>query len=153
VSTRRLTIRAVSLDYAQAVLIQQNITAIQRVQKSDNNRIAQAVGATIVNRVEDLREADVGTSCLSRQEVRGQVRAPACRDLNVIHITTGTFCCIPSTVRELEESYKQCSDLRAWLMGWNWRTYLQTRTAKSRMRWRNYGRSIGVKIPLYGEHC
>jgi chaperonin GroEL (HSP60 family) len=58
-----LTIRAVSLDYAQAVLMQQNITTIRRVRKSDNNRIARAVGATIVNRVEDLREADVGTSC------------------------------------------------------------------------------------------
>ena len=40
-----------------------NITAIRRVRKSDNNRIARAVGATIVNRVEDLREADVGTKC------------------------------------------------------------------------------------------
>jgi hypothetical protein len=43
--------------------MQQNITAIRRVRKSDNNRIARAVGATIVNRVEDLREADVGTKC------------------------------------------------------------------------------------------
>lgn len=51
------------LDYAQAVLMQQNITTIRRVRKSDNNRIARAVGATIVNRVEDLREADVGTKC------------------------------------------------------------------------------------------
>ncbi len=33
------------------------------VRKSDNNRIALAVGATIVNRIEDLREADVGTGC------------------------------------------------------------------------------------------
>ena len=56
-------IRSVSLDYAQAVLMQQNITAIRRIRKSDNNRIARAVGATVVNRVEDLREADVGTKC------------------------------------------------------------------------------------------
>ncbi|CAG8740018.1 9832_t:CDS:2, partial [Ambispora leptoticha] len=28
-----------------------------------NNRIARAVGATIVNRVDDLRESDVGTGC------------------------------------------------------------------------------------------
>lgn len=43
--------------------MQQNITAIRRIRKSDNNRIARAVGATVVNRVEDLREADVGTKC------------------------------------------------------------------------------------------
>lgn len=40
-----------------------NVSAIRRVRKSDNNRIALAVGATIVNRVEDLRESDVGTGC------------------------------------------------------------------------------------------
>ncbi|BEI79932.1 hypothetical protein CcaverHIS002_0104610 [Cutaneotrichosporon cavernicola] len=39
------------------------ITAIRRVRKSDNNRIARAVGATIVNRVEDIRDSDVGTGC------------------------------------------------------------------------------------------
>jgi chaperonin GroEL (HSP60 family) len=33
------------------------------VRKSDNNRIALVVGATIVNRVEDMRESDVGTEC------------------------------------------------------------------------------------------
>ena len=43
--------------------MQQNITTIRRVRKSDNNRIARAVGATIVNRAEDLRETDVGTKC------------------------------------------------------------------------------------------
>jgi T-complex protein 1 subunit gamma len=50
-------------DLAQHYLMKANITAIRRVRKSDNNRIARAVGATIVNRVSDLREADVGTSC------------------------------------------------------------------------------------------
>lgn len=40
-----------------------NVSALRRVRKSDNNRIALAVGATIVNRIEDLREADVGTKC------------------------------------------------------------------------------------------
>jgi len=43
--------------------MQQNITVIRRVRKSDNNRIARAVGATVVNRAEDLREVDVGTKC------------------------------------------------------------------------------------------
>ena len=50
-------------DYAQHFLYKANISAIRRVRKSDNNRIARAVGATIVNRLEDLREADVGTKC------------------------------------------------------------------------------------------
>ncbi|KAF8230549.1 T-complex protein 1 [Tricholoma matsutake] len=50
-------------DTAQHVLEKYNVSAIRRVRKSDNNRIALAVGATIVNRVEDLHEADVGTQC------------------------------------------------------------------------------------------
>ncbi|KAI3622030.1 t-complex protein 1 subunit gamma [Moniliophthora roreri] len=50
-------------DLAQHVLVKNNVSAIRRVRKSDNNRIALAVGATIVNRVEDLRESDVGTQC------------------------------------------------------------------------------------------
>lgn len=39
------------------------VTALRRVRKTDNNRIARAVGATIVNRVDDLQESDVGTLC------------------------------------------------------------------------------------------
>ncbi|POY76878.1 hypothetical protein BMF94_0130 [Rhodotorula taiwanensis] len=50
-------------DLAQHYLVKNNITAIRRVRKSDNNRIARATGATIVNRVDDLRESDVGTQC------------------------------------------------------------------------------------------
>ncbi|EPX74514.1 chaperonin-containing T-complex gamma subunit Cct3 [Schizosaccharomyces octosporus yFS286] len=50
-------------DLAQHYLLKANITAIRRTRKSDNNRIARATGATIVNRVEDLREKDVGTGC------------------------------------------------------------------------------------------
>lgn len=45
------------------MFVKHNVTALRRVRKSDNNRIALAVGATIVNRVEDLRESDVGTDC------------------------------------------------------------------------------------------
>lgn len=33
------------------------------MRKTDNNRIARATGATIVNRVDDLQESDVGTQC------------------------------------------------------------------------------------------
>ncbi|CAL1708420.1 unnamed protein product [Somion occarium] len=50
-------------DYAQHFLYKANISAIRRVRKSDNNRIARAVGATIVNRLEDLRDSDIGTKC------------------------------------------------------------------------------------------
>lgn len=57
-----LTEKGIS-DLAQHYLLKAGVTALRRVRKSDNNRIARAVGATIVNRVEDLREADVGTRC------------------------------------------------------------------------------------------
>lgn len=50
-------------DLAQHYLLKANVSAIRRVRKSDNNRIARAIGATIVNRIEDLRESDVGTGC------------------------------------------------------------------------------------------
>jgi T-complex protein 1 subunit gamma len=50
-------------DLAQHYFVKANITAIRRVRKTDNNRIARAVGATIVNRVDDLRDTDVGTKC------------------------------------------------------------------------------------------
>jgi T-complex protein 1 subunit gamma len=50
-------------DYAQYFFAKASVSALRRVRKSDNNRIARAVGATIVNRVEDLRESDIGTRC------------------------------------------------------------------------------------------
>lgn len=50
-------------DLAQHFLLKANVTCIRRVRKSDNNRIARATGAQVVNRVEDLREGDVGTRC------------------------------------------------------------------------------------------
>lgn len=34
---------------------------MRRLRKSDNNRVARACGATIVNRTEELKEEDVGT--------------------------------------------------------------------------------------------
>ena len=43
------------------LFLQAGITAVRRVRKSDNNRIARASGATIVNRTDELREEDVGT--------------------------------------------------------------------------------------------
>lgn len=50
-------------DLAQHYLIKAGITAIRRVRKTDNLRIARACGATIVNRTEELTEKDVGTGC------------------------------------------------------------------------------------------
>nr|XP_033781093.1 T-complex protein 1 subunit gamma [Geotrypetes seraphini] len=48
-------------DLAQHYLVKANITAIRRVKKTDNNRIARACGARIANRTDELREEDVGT--------------------------------------------------------------------------------------------
>ena len=50
-------------DLAQHFFVKANVTALRRVRKTDNNRIARAVEATIVNRVDDLVESDVGTGC------------------------------------------------------------------------------------------
>ncbi|KAM6395148.1 T-complex protein 1 subunit gamma-like [Rhynochetos jubatus] len=48
-------------DLAQHYLMKANISAIRRVRKTDNNRIARACGARIVSRTDELREEDVGT--------------------------------------------------------------------------------------------
>jgi len=50
-------------DLAMHYLTKAGITAIRRVRKTDNNRIARAAGATIVNRVEEAKESDIGTKC------------------------------------------------------------------------------------------
>ena len=48
-------------DLAAHFLTKAGISAIRRVRKTDNNRIARACGATIVNRPEEARESDIGT--------------------------------------------------------------------------------------------
>uniref|UniRef100_A0AAY4C4I8 T-complex protein 1 subunit gamma n=1 Tax=Denticeps clupeoides TaxID=299321 RepID=A0AAY4C4I8_9TELE len=48
-------------DLAQHYLMKANISAIRRVKKSDNNRIARACGARIASRTDELREEYVGT--------------------------------------------------------------------------------------------
>ncbi|XP_063905546.1 T-complex protein 1 subunit gamma [Zophobas morio] len=48
-------------DLAQHFLLKAGISAVRRLRKSDNNRIARACGATIVNRTEELQESDIGT--------------------------------------------------------------------------------------------
>jgi len=50
-------------DSAIHYLLQAGISAIRRVKKSDNNRVARAVGAQIVHRPSEIREEDVGTGC------------------------------------------------------------------------------------------
>lgn len=50
-------------DLAQHFFVKAGVTAIRRVRKSDNNRVARATGATIVNRVDDIQASDVGTQC------------------------------------------------------------------------------------------
>jgi T-complex protein 1 subunit gamma len=51
-------------DLAQHFFVKNNITALRRLKKSDNDRIARLCGATIINRVEDIQESDVGKCSL-----------------------------------------------------------------------------------------
>ncbi|XP_065672398.1 T-complex protein 1 subunit gamma isoform X2 [Hydra vulgaris] len=50
-------------DLAQHYLVKAGISVIRRIKKTDNNRIARAVGATIVNRPEEIKEEDLGLGC------------------------------------------------------------------------------------------
>merc|ERR1719458_543269 len=48
-------------DLAQHFFNKAGITAIRRLRKSDNLRVARACGATIVNRTDEITEGDIGT--------------------------------------------------------------------------------------------
>ncbi|PSC73318.1 T-complex 1 subunit gamma [Micractinium conductrix] len=48
-------------DLAAHYLVKAGISAIRRLRKTDNNRIARAAGATIVSRPDEIRESDIGT--------------------------------------------------------------------------------------------
>jgi T-complex protein 1 subunit gamma len=50
-------------DLAQHFLLKANCAVIRRIRKTDNNRVAKCTGATIVNRPEEITEADIGTKC------------------------------------------------------------------------------------------
>lgn len=50
-------------DLAQHYLVKAGISVLRRLKKTDNNRIARAVGATIVNRPEEIKEEDLGKEC------------------------------------------------------------------------------------------
>lgn len=48
-------------DLAQHYFVKHGITALRRLKKTDNDRLARASGATVVNQPELLKESDVGT--------------------------------------------------------------------------------------------
>ncbi|KAI3383126.1 hypothetical protein SNEBB_004487 [Seison nebaliae] len=50
-------------DLAIHYLADANVTVLRRLRKTDNNRIARATGATIVNRTDEIRVEDVGEQC------------------------------------------------------------------------------------------
>jgi len=50
-------------DLAQHYLAKAGITAIRRLRKTDNNRLARAVGATICSRTDEVQESDIGKGC------------------------------------------------------------------------------------------
>lgn len=50
-------------DLAQHFLLKGGCSVLRRVKKTDNNRISRVTGATIINRVEDLKDTDIGTKC------------------------------------------------------------------------------------------
>jgi len=50
-------------DLAQHYFVKHGISAIRRIRKTDNDRIARATGATIVHRTDELTEDDIGTQC------------------------------------------------------------------------------------------
>jgi len=43
--------------------VKHNVTALRRLRKGINNRVARATGASIVNRPEEIQESNVGTKC------------------------------------------------------------------------------------------
>lgn len=48
-------------DLAQHYLMKAGVSVIRRLRKTDNLRLAKAVGATIVNRTEEISDSDIGT--------------------------------------------------------------------------------------------
>lgn len=50
-------------DLAAHYFVRAGISALRRLRKTDNNRLARACGATICHRVEEIKESDLGTGC------------------------------------------------------------------------------------------
>merc|ERR1719412_1290144 len=56
-------------DLAQHFFNKAGITAIRRLRKSDNCRVARACGATIVNRTDEISEADIGAGLFEVRKI------------------------------------------------------------------------------------
>lgn len=52
-------------DLALHLLLRANVSVIRRIRKTDNNRVAKATGGTVVSRVEELKECDLGLGSAS----------------------------------------------------------------------------------------
>jgi len=50
-------------DLAIHYLVKAGITAIRRIRKTDNNRLAKVTGATIVNKIDEIQASDIGEKC------------------------------------------------------------------------------------------
>ena len=74
-------------DLAQHYLVKAGITCLRRVKKTDNNRLARACGATIVNRTEELKEEDVGTGA-GLFEVKKVLTSLVMREHSVVKFIT-----------------------------------------------------------------
>ena len=48
---------------AQHYFVKAGVTALRRLRKTDNNRLARVTGATICSRADEIKEKDVGTLC------------------------------------------------------------------------------------------
>ncbi|PAA49694.1 hypothetical protein BOX15_Mlig012959g2 [Macrostomum lignano] len=50
-------------DLAQHYLVKAGVSVLRRLRRTDQWRVARAIGATIVNRPDELKEEDIGTGC------------------------------------------------------------------------------------------
>lgn len=58
-------------DLAQHYLAKEGIYAVRRVKKSDMEKLSKATGATIVTKLDDLKESDLGTATLVEEKKIG----------------------------------------------------------------------------------
>ena len=58
-------------DLAQHYLAKEGIYAVRRVKKSDMEKLSKATGATIVTKLDDLKESDLGTASLVEEKKIG----------------------------------------------------------------------------------
>lgn len=58
-------------DLAQHYLAKEGIYAVRRVKKSDMEKLSKATGATIVTKLDDLKESDLGTAALVEEKKIG----------------------------------------------------------------------------------